>query len=139
MRYIGQAFELSVDLPGEMASMDAVEAAFRIAYERRYSHATDEPSEIVCFRLAAFGVGAKPRLPEDIAAGSTLASAREGARQVAFNGQFVETPIFDRLRLPPDAAFDGPALVEEPGTTTVVPPGFHAHADRHGNLILDRG
>ena len=139
MRYIGQAFELSVELPDNTGSMAEVEAAFRNLYERRYSHATDEPSEIVCFRLAAFGVGAKPRLPEFSAAGRALADARVGQRRVAFNGAFMETPVYDRVKLPPEATLEGPALVEEPGTTTVVPPAFRARADRHGNLILERG
>ena len=139
MRYIGQAFELSVELPDNAGSMAEVEAAFRGLYERRYSHVTDEPSEIVCFRLAAFGVGAKPRLPEISAAGGALAQARGGARQVAFNGAFMETSIYDRLKLPPEATLEGPALVEEPGTTTVIPPAFRTRADRHGNLILERG
>ena len=139
MRYIGQAFELSVELPDNTGSMAEVEAAFRGLYERRYSHATDEPSEIVCFRLAAFGVGAKPRLPEISAAGGTFAHTREGARQVTFNGAFMETSVYNRLKLPPEATLEGPALVEEPGTTTVIPPAFRARADHHGNLILERG
>ena len=139
MRYIGQAFELSVELPDNTGSMAEVEAAFRGLYERRYSHATDEPSEIVCFRLAAFGVGAKPRLPEISAAGGTFAHTREGARQVTFNGAFMETSVYNRLKLPPDETLEGPALVEEPGTTTVIPPAFRAQADHLGNLILERG
>ncbi|MCZ6511383.1 MAG: hydantoinase/oxoprolinase family protein, partial [Alphaproteobacteria bacterium] len=131
--------ELSVELPDNTGSMAEVEAAFRGLYKRRYSHATDEPSEIVCFRLAAFGVGTKPRLPEISATGGTLASARKDARQVAFNGAFTDMSVYDRLKLPPEATLEGPALVEEPGTTTVIPPAFRAQADHLGNLILERG
>jgi N-methylhydantoinase A len=58
---------------------------------------------------------------------------------VAFDGRFVSTPIYLRDLLPVDAAIDGPALIEEDGTTTVVPPGFRASADAHGNLILESG
>jgi N-methylhydantoinase A len=78
-------------------------------------------------------------LPEISAAGGTLTSARKDARQVAFDGAFMEMSVYDRLKLPPEATLEGPALVEEPGTTTVIPPTFRAQADHLGNLILERG
>ena len=51
----------------------------------------------------------------------------------------METSVYNRLKLPPEATLEGPALVEEPGTTTVIPPAFRARGDHHGNLILERG
>jgi N-methylhydantoinase A/oxoprolinase/acetone carboxylase beta subunit len=44
--------------------------------------------------------------------------------------------VYARELLPSEATLDGPALIEEPGTTTVVPPGFRASVDAHANLIL---
>ena len=137
MRYVGQAFELSVPFGDALTSIADVERAFHRAHEARYSHAVEDPVEIVCFRLSAYGVVPKPRLPGRPAGGGAPEAARIGARDVAFDGVFTSTPVFARDRLVTEAAVTGPALVEEPGTTTVVPPGFRAWPDAHGNLVLE--
>ena len=135
MRYVGQAFELSVPFGDALTSIADVERAFHRAHEARYSHAVQDPVEIVSFRLSAYGVVPKPRLPGRVVNGGGSETARIGARDVAFDGVFVSTPVLARDRLATEAA--GPALVEEPGTTTVVPPGFRAWPDAHGNLVLE--
>ena len=137
MRYVGQAFELSVPFGDALTSIADVERAFHRAHEARYSHAVEDPVEIVSFRLSAYGVVPKPRLPGRPVAGSAPEAARIGARDVAFDGVFTSTPVFARDRLVTEAAVSGPALVEEPGTTTVVPPGFRAWPDAHGSLVLE--
>jgi N-methylhydantoinase A len=137
MRYVGQAFELSVSVPERPQSMADVDAAFLDVYTKRYSYAVSGPVEIVTFRLTAYGRVAKPGLPK-VRAGGSLQAARSGERPVAFEGRFAPTPIYDRAALPIDAAIDGPAIVEEPGSSTIVPPGFHASVDGLGNLLLVR-
>ncbi len=138
MRYVGQAFELPVPLPPDAQDMAAVDAAFHRAYERRYAFVTDDPAEIVAFRLTAFGTRAKPPLRAERAPAATPAGARTAVREVAFDGAFRPTPVYDRARLPADAALDGPALIDEPGATTLVPPGFAVRVDGTGNLVLSR-
>ncbi len=49
---------------------------------------------------------------------------------------FVETCVYDRSRLKPGARLDGPAIVEQADTTTVIEPGWQAHVDPSGSLIL---
>ena len=49
------------------------------------------------------------------------------------------TAVYARDRLPSGVVLEGPALIEEAGTTTVVPHGFRAGVDAHANLILERG
>ncbi len=137
MRYVGQAFELSVPFDAGLASMNDVDRAFYTAHEARYAHATADPVEIVSFRLSAYGVGAKPSLPRASAAASVKA-ARIEARSVLFDAVPVATAVYTRDLLPSGAALAGPALIEEVGTTTVVPPGFRATVDPHANLVLER-
>ena len=137
MRYIGQAFELSVPLPDDVRSVDEIERAFRQVYEKRYAYAASAPAEIVNFRLAAYGLTRKPNLPR-AAGGGTVNAALVGRRPVAFGGAFAETPIYDRDKLPVGDKINGPAIVEEANSTTVVPPAFRAEVDPHGNLILTR-
>jgi N-methylhydantoinase A len=135
MRYVGQAFELSVPFEESLASMKDVDRAFYTAHEARYAHATADPVEIVSLRLSAYGVGAKPSLPRAPEAGS-LAAARMPERVVLFDAVPTATAVYARELLPSETTLDGPALIEESGTTTVVPPGFRASVDAHANLIL---
>jgi N-methylhydantoinase A len=137
MRYVGQAFELSVPFDDGLASMADVERAFHRAHEARYSHAVEDPVEIVSFRLSAYGIVTKPRLPGRAAGGGAPEAARLDTRDVAFDGAFAPTPVYARERLVTEVAVMGPALVEESGTTTVVPSGFRAWPDAHDNLVLE--
>jgi N-methylhydantoinase A len=57
---------------------------------------------------------------------------------VWFAGAASECPVWERERLPERARFAGPAIVEEFGATTVLPPGWRAEVDPHGNLVLER-
>jgi len=137
MRYLGQSWELAIDLPPEARSIPALEAAFAEVHDRRFGHKAGGAVEIVTFRLAAIGESAKPALPRWPVEGE-LADAGTGARPVYFDGAFVETPVYDRERLPRAARIAGPAVIEESGSTTVVAPGWRAEVLEHGDLLLER-
>jgi N-methylhydantoinase A len=138
MRYVGQAFELDVAIDDTCTSMTDVERAFRAAHEARYSHATEDPVEIVTFRVAAYGLVPKPALRRatDMATATDKAIIED--RAVVFDDAPVTTRVYTRDLLPSGMPVAGPALIEESGTTTVVPPSFTAAADVHGNLVLER-
>ena len=73
------------------------------------------------------------------AAPSSPPPAIKGTRRVAFDaGKVLDTTIYDRDKLVVGTSFAGPAIVEQFDATTVVPPGWRAFVDRHGNLILER-
>ena len=68
-----------------------------------------------------------------------LGQAQAGERRAYFAPTgFVPTPIFDRARLPLGALMAGPAIVEQPDTTTVIPPGYTATVETTGNLRIRR-
>jgi N-methylhydantoinase A len=71
-----------------------------------------------------------------VPARGTLAEAREGSRQVWFDGARHDTPIYRRERLAAGLQFEGPAIVEQLDSTTVVEPGDRVEVDRDGNLII---
>lgn len=137
MRYVGQSWELIVRYPDGATSMAAIEEAFHRAHERRYGHAGPGPVEIVNFRLTGVGAVPKPVLPRWSADGS-LAAARRTERRVCFAGEFVPVPVYQRERLPLEVAVHGPAIVEEMGATTVVPPGWTGSVGPWGELVLQR-
>ena len=142
MRYVGQAYELPVPIraPLAVADLAAAEAAFHAAHERVYGYArAEQPVELVNFRAVHTYPLPAPRIrPPDRARGSA-ADARVADRQVHFGSTgFRPTPVYARPRLPLGAELPGPAIVEQPDTTTVVPPGWVTRVEASGNLLLRR-
>jgi N-methylhydantoinase A len=139
IRYVGQSWELAVDLASGPIDLAAYTQAFHQAHEQRYGHSAEgDPLEIVNFRLAVIGVMSKPSLPEWTVDGS-LDKALIVTRDVLFDGAFAPTPVYDRMKLPKDAEIPGPAIVEESGSVTIVPPGWRCTLERFGVLILTKG
>jgi N-methylhydantoinase A len=134
LRYRSQAFELNLEVAGE--PLDAIEAAFHDRHRATYGHA--DPSaviELVNARLSAYGVVAKPAAEQHRAA---TAEALIERRSVWFDGTRHDCPVWERERLPVSAEIAGPAIVEEFGATTVVPPGWRGTVDALGNLRFAR-
>jgi N-methylhydantoinase A len=136
MRYVGQSWELIVRLPAALDSMAALETEFHQTHERRYGHASDGPAEIVNFRLTAIGAVPKPSPTPWTVKGALAAASRE-ERTVHF-GEMQRVPIYARERLPAGETVAGPALVEEMGATTVIPPGWDGVIGTWGELTLSR-
>jgi N-methylhydantoinase A len=125
-----------VATPGALA---AIEAAFHRQHLEMYGHA--DPSagvELVNARLAAYGQVAKPTPAPHAAAGTSLDAALVERRQVWFEDAPWDCPVWERERLPARALLRGPAIVEEFGATTVIPPGWRGAVDEHGSLRLER-
>jgi N-methylhydantoinase A len=138
MRYAGQSFELSVPISMDVSAIAEIEQAFARVYAARYGAARDAASEIVSYRLAAWGLTDKPQLPAIDPDGRSLNAATSGEREVVFSGRALKVPILARDRIPPGVVIDGPTLVEEAGSTVVVPPGWNAELDALGCLTLRR-
>jgi N-methylhydantoinase A len=83
------------------------------------------------------GAVPKPALPSWTVAG-TVEGARRVVRPVHFGGEWIESPVYRREALPLAARFGGPAIVEEMGATTVVPPGWAGRVGELGQLVLER-
>ena len=138
-RYVGQGYELRVTLDDGPFTEAELEK-FHGLHEREYGSAYDDPIEIVNARVTA--IGRRPPLRElPVESGgfeAALVGESEGHFRVDGQLQAVATRYYDRAELPLDEPFDGPAVVFHPDTTTVVPPGWRACADRSGNLLLTR-
>jgi N-methylhydantoinase A len=142
LRYRGQAFELSVAAGaglGEPAALAAIEEAFHREHRAVYGHDNRAAAiELVNARLTAYGVVPRPAADRYRSAAAALDEALVERRPVWFGGAPVDCPVWERERLPERARLRGPAVVEEFGATTVLPPGWVAAVDEQGNLRLDR-
>ena len=133
MRYVGQSWELVVPLAREVDSMREAELAFHAAHARRYGHGADAPAEVVTARVTATAVTAKPALTA-AATGGTEVDIR--TRPVYFDGAWSDTAVLARPALTTGAAVEGPALVEEMGSVTVVPPDWRLEVGAIGEFHL---
>jgi N-methylhydantoinase A len=135
LRYEGQAFELPIEGttrpdPGELAER------FERAHEERYGY-RDPEGEVVLvhIRLAMVTPGPRPRL-----AAAPVGRLEESAREVRFDGRWIEAPVL-RGEPPAGLAAAGPVVFELPEATFVVPPSWTTEVDETGTIVAhtDRG
>jgi N-methylhydantoinase A len=126
LRYAGQSFELLIPFgDGDLAD------TFHVEHERRYGHADpDRPVELVTLRAAAVRPGADVRL-------SASGDIERARRAIHWDGETVEAEVLTGTGLPPGTRVSGPAVVEFPETTCLVPPGWAGAADDQGILRLE--
>lgn len=144
LRYVGQGYELRVDIDaGEVtgATLAAAFGRFHAQHRAEYGHAfPDSPIEIVNLRVK--GIGERPKLGHPAArGGGSLDAARLHTGRVVFAGpdgmpEAVEAAFLARGALPIGVPIPGPAIVLQTDSTTVVPPGCTLTADAGGNLII---
>ena len=141
MRYVGQEHAVTVDLPAEIfAAGDraAIKARFDEVHALRYgTSAPEEPAELVSLRATVAGVLSKPppvRLADPV-------DAPVARRRVYFSeaGGFVDTRVHARAALGRDARLEGPAIIEEQASTTLLLPGDLMRVDAWGNLRIEVG
>lgn len=138
MRYVGQGYEISVPVRSgrlEAADLLALRQAFLDHYTRLYGYADpDEPLEIVDWRLSALG----PPIDAAIPPIATLANASGRRTRPVYLGSegFADAEVWDRPALVPGRTVEGPAVIQEAESTTVLPPGSAADVDALGNLVI---
>ena len=140
MKYVGQTSELTVDMGRSRftdAAMDELRAAFDREHEKTYGYSADDPLQLVNIRVLARGISEESRVPENLAVPSRRAV--QGEREVYFAGRhgWMSTPVIGRAELD-GAHSQGPLVVEEYDSTTVVPPGWVASLDALGNIALEK-
>lgn len=138
MRYAGQSFELSVPCPIDVSDISVIERNFGEVYAARYGATTKAPIEIVSYRIAIWQESEKPVLALPKKGGRSIDAAKVATTAVIFGGKSYDIHVYQRELLPPDVGIDGPALVEEDGASTVVPPGWRAMVDQVGCLVLQK-
>jgi N-methylhydantoinase A len=143
LRYIGQEHTVRTPVPaGRMddSIVSRVRKDFDRLHEQSYTFQLPGSAvEFVNFNLTAFGTVKKARL-EKMAPAGRIDSARTGTRLIDFDEQGrLMSQVFNRGKLGPGHQLEGPAVVEEDTSVTVVYPGQTLSVDEYGNLIIETG
>jgi N-methylhydantoinase A len=140
MRYFGQNYNTEIPVPlreGGLSHADVgkILDAFHAEHRRRYGYdISNEIVEFVHFNVTAVGPTEKPKIPILPAKGP---ATEKGRRRVYFkNSGWIDTGIYERAALGQGAQIEGPAVVEEPTSTTLVYPGHRLRVDEYGNFLI---
>ncbi|MDO4541103.1 MAG: hydantoinase/oxoprolinase family protein [Syntrophomonadaceae bacterium] len=142
MRYVGQNYELQVEIPSRQLTQEDVEKMrqdFFHAHEMNYGYYNpDAPVQFVNLRVEAIGRVVKPNLAELENVMTNPAQALIDTRSVYFEETgSIACPIYDRAKFGRCERVDGPCIVEQMDSTTVIPPNTWFKVDIHGNLIVN--
>lgn len=138
MRYVGQSYEIRIPIAASITPQTGVDliAAFHDAHAEIYSiNRGDQDVEIINLRsIHTHPLDNTPRFHMENGA----ADGPGSRRTAVFPGSesVVSTPVFERHKLHPGQLVSGPAIVEQPDTTTVVYPGQSFRIDDFGNLLI---
>jgi N-methylhydantoinase A len=140
LRYLRQNYELTVALPTSSLSRDdmlLVQSEFHQVHDTTYGHsAPEEIIQVVNLRLRAVGVLAKPQMQPIEWSSGLVSVALRGSRSVQFQGGLLHSNVYERSALRSGHRLEGPAIIQEKESTTLVGPGWHLEVDRFGNLII---
>src|SRR6266508_813960 len=140
MRYHRQGYEIPVALaPEEIRNggLADLEERFNGLHDQLYGfRMPGTASEIVNLRAVGYGDVPKLELPVGELGSEDASGAVVDEHDVIFDGERVPTKIYDRTKLTPGAALDGPAVVTEFDSTTVVLPGYRAAVDANFNILI---
>jgi N-methylhydantoinase A len=140
MRYVGQAFELSVPIDGDLdrLTFEQLFEGFRNAHHRifEFSKPPEKPAEIVSYRV---GVHARvDPFPFTTGAAETDPAATDTRTiEITEGGAHLTCPVLPRAAIGTDAR-TGTLLIEDGTSTVYVPAGWQVRSDDAGNLMIER-
>ncbi|WLE00661.1 hydantoinase/oxoprolinase family protein (plasmid) [Agrobacterium leguminum] len=137
MRYSGQAYELRVALDGVATDAVSIAEAFHIEHERIYGFRDSGAEvELGTVRLAVVGVTSDIAAPAFPVGEGT--PRPKGKRPLFRGGAWLAADVYDRSAFGAGDRMEGPAIIEQDDTTTILLPGWTARCDNAGNLHLER-
>lgn len=142
LRYLGQEHTVKINVPNDIWNEDSLEEIsqrFHDEHEKNYTFKLEgKPIEIVNLHLIAYGTVEKPSLKKMQPTGKRAEDAIKEVRQVYFEDEgWLQTNIYDRNLLKAGMEINGPLIVEEPTTATVVYPQQKLKVDDYGNLHIE--
>ena len=140
VKYWSQSTHFTVDTPpGKIKDLKVITESFLTAMKAKFGYTLPPgyvETEVVNLRVIATGIIAKPEMAE-VTRGGNIKDAMKKPRKVWFrDAGFVDSDIYERNLIPIGAIFDGPVVVEQQDTTTVIPPRTHCKIDKYANIVI---
>ena len=142
MRYVGQGHEIPVPLPVRALTLSDIEL-IRETYDREYARYFDRPVPGSDVEILSYAVVLATVMP-DVAAAASVAgtcaavAARTQLVRDTTTGEIALWPVYNRAALSPGARIDGPAIVAEDETSTLIGPGWRAVVSGLGYIEMTR-
>ena len=141
MRYLGQNYELDVPFVYEEINEDNILQiwdTFHQMHDERFGFKIDgEVMEVVTFKVTIISKTKKPSMKQ-IPKAKIQDATKKDERFVRFDKEAVMTPIYDRDNLLSGHQIQGPAVIEESSSSTVVGRNHKVHVDEYGNLHIEK-
>ena len=136
LRYSGQGYDIPIDLPEGAVDLALLESAFHLEHERQYGYARrDQRVQLVNVWVSAeLPISDDRRKPAERNAADR--AGPRASRPVYFSGTWVDTPVYHRTGLCPGQRIDGPAVLEQLDSTTLIWPGQHAVVDEWEQIAI---
>lgn len=141
VRYGGQNHEITIDVPRgafDQKTIDTIRATFHDAHAELFGYRLeDSPITFVTLRMDGMVPIARPVMEEHALTSSGVTPLVQSHREVYFDGHHVkECPVYERATLSSGDTLNGPAIIEQMDSTTIVPPDFQARVDSWQNIII---
>lgn len=143
LRYLAQFNEVEVSLPmsesGEVrvADIPYMVQAFHQKHDELYGYSLPQAeTELINVRLSTIGKTDKPVFKESPFRGKDASHALKKTRKARFDKKWVDTPVYDGLKMGNGNVVFGPAIIEEPTTTVIVTPDYDIMMDTYDNYIM---
>ncbi len=145
VRYFGEGHEVQVTIPEELSGAEAIAYMWKQFHKVHdevfgFHYEGEQDVELVNLRIQAVGEQHRPKIEPD--SDDRPKGKPKTNRRVFWKGAgWIECPIYERSELSPGQRITGPAVIEEYGSTVVVPDTWSLRSDAYGNLILttDKG
>ncbi len=143
LRYVGQFNE--VEVPGfgagraDSPAWEQLVSRFHQLHDERFGYSLPHAEvELINLRLSATGATSKPQTQKQALGSPASGHARKGERPAWFDNRMKTVPVYDGLALQPGNRLTGPAIIEQPTTTIVLPGATELACDQWSNYLLTR-
>lgn len=138
-RYERQNYEIAIEVDAAMSleNMMQMIAKFHKEHNRSYGYYNEEMRiQMVNYRISAVGEIVKPNLKEEPVCPHSQPPEPMEIRQVLFDGekQYLSTKVYQRTDIVPGCIIEGPAIIEQMDSTSIIPPNWSAYTDGFHNI-----
>jgi len=136
LKYVGQFHEVTIPFASLAENFSRLQESFDAQHRKLYGYnLPGQPVEALHWRVTAIGRTERPQFAR-VALATCDATVRKKSREVIFDGRRVATDVYEGSRLNSQSTIEGPAIVEEPTTTIVIPQGCHLAVNEFGDYEL---